>query len=66
MSQEGNCPGNRIGQKQYFRCVEPRNLEDGDNPNNTKTAGTDNGNDGRHNAEAHTTDGAYDGIHHAA
>ena len=66
MSQEGNGPGNRIGQEQNLRRVEPRDLEDSDNPNNTKSAGTDNGNNGRHDTEAHTTDGTYDGIHHTA
>ena len=65
MGEECDAPGNRIGDKQHPWGVEPVDLENGSNPNKTKSAGTYDRHDGWHRAIAKTADGTYNGIHHA-
>lgn len=66
MRQEGQRPGHRVGKKQYLRGVVLRELKESRNPEKTQSTGTEHRNNGRCNAVAHTADGAYDGVHHAA
>ena len=66
MNNKSNHPRDGVGQKQHKHRVVFGQKEDGEDPENSQTAGTQHGNDGRGYGIAHATDAAYDAIHQTA
>ena len=63
LEQEGNCPGNRVGDIQALRGMELGDLENGVDPANPDTADTQNGDHHGDKGFAQTPEGTGGHIH---